>query len=1334
MAMKNKKRILILSASSILVLASCNVSMFKKAEKAAIETSVMQDEVGKLDNIGMALPLRAPEVGSISMHQSLGFEAVNRENGLVSVRVFAAVDGYKSIASAKVIRSIVKADGTVVKEEDEKAITTVYASLGDAVHPAWVNDSAPAYASNYYLVYQLNNIPEEYFLDDFSVRFEVRDGLDNVVAAESVVNARGVLGEELVGVVINATPVKTAEENSVENGGDGFPTFSAMKADNYITEAVVPEDHYTITNFYAAYAGKVTALAAGGISDYNGAFESCTSLARLVLPDTIEVFDNWCFNMSSNKALTEFTFPRDLKSVGGNRALPNASGIKKINYNAINFVNGPSDPSTMSLAVDEVIVSADVESLPDNLFYQTTYAAYGPALVTYGGTTAEWNALKTEDNANNGLFIYNVVASDTVKISVNVHLGDAYLVNDSSKTGELVYSDKISGKTMENIGPAGLPGMKFMGWFLDASFETPFSFDDALPDHDIDVYPKFEPHGAGVDPEHAIEVSDLSSSVSAETAPGMNKVYFSYTATDVAEEGDWRYFHVANFETTPGYTAALVNPSNKINVYAGSYGEANLMELVENAAANKMDVAQREGGASSYTSVKLFVHEGDTFIFEYDPTSNNKDWYGTFDFSVVSIANDTLATAIEVNKNETVAVASPVSNKAYYHAIYKYESSADESLAFTATGHNGASGFFRIFDVADMSSGIAYGQVYGTGEDSVNAKQVAFEAGHTYMIDAYIEYNADTAVYMDFILGGELPGTSPTNPAPYSLGSEYTAKILGGSKEYLAMDLADETIVAFETTAYSSGSSEPISIVVYSGEDVVFEATAASATTNASKVIKLPAGSYLIAVGYESFIPAAGNTWKLKTTAKEEGSVVEYPIDYEDLEDLESVIAGHSSNDTHFYRYTAVETGYLVGYGEMSGYSSYVYIKAEEDSAYTTIANGSGMDYAFPVTAGTSYIIKVDGKVYTSRPFTMSFATSLPADGSSADRALEIASDGSKNMFSKYRSKVYTTFTVSSDATYRFYTRNNNYGYNALSSLYKVGEEASAFTEFTKQNMVPFTGDYASSFEYQYYNEVSLTAGTYILEVSLNSSYYSSLEVYVEPIKAEESKDNAIAVDLSGDSASIACGLGGYFYKYEVPATSQRYLKVSPSGVTKGKLDVYDGADNLLATIENNGSATLDLDGISEIYLKAYGAAGTFELAVEHSEGLIRDGASMNSAYIYENMDDSNMMNVSGKLFKERDTFIEVTVEVAGTYRVWSHSEYDLELRKLLDANGDKVSGTGKNDDRFDKGTGYIGNNMDFYYEYTLEPGTYYIQAYSYTNTATIADGALAIGFELVAE
>ena len=97
-------------------------------------------------------------------------------------------------------------------------------------------------------------------------------------------------------------------------------------------------------------------------------------------------------------------------------------------------------------------------SLPDKFFK----SGYGPTKVIYEGTEAQWAALKTDTNANNGFFIEEVYCSDTTTSTVTYHYGDGKI---GEVTGD-VETTAINGHLLKNPGNP-IPneeGKEFKGW------------------------------------------------------------------------------------------------------------------------------------------------------------------------------------------------------------------------------------------------------------------------------------------------------------------------------------------------------------------------------------------------------------------------------------------------------------------------------------------------------------------------------------------------------------------------------------------------------------------------------------------------------------------------------------------------------------------------------------------------------------------------------------------------------------------------------------------------------------------------------------------------------
>ncbi|MCI7213137.1 MAG: leucine-rich repeat domain-containing protein, partial [Bacillales bacterium] len=301
-----KKTLLIVSTSFALGVGVIGSGVGALLHQKASAPGVMEDATLPSDEIGARVRLGAegdattdPTVAAPTFVNTLGYRLIDEESGAKSIRVYAVLNGYKGLNSASVTRKVEDSTGASVMKEKTIEFGYVYSSIKDAESVTW-DDALPAETDttkNYFVVFTLKNIPEAHWLDKLSVTFAVDNGAI-VKSAEALANVKGLMEQE-VGVGVTLA--------QAESG-----VIFAMKSHGAITEAVVPENYYKYEGHVATYVGKVTRL---GDPDDNmhGAFENCSSLTSVTLPDTITEMGGWSFSSSSK--LTAVRLPRDLANI-----------------------------------------------------------------------------------------------------------------------------------------------------------------------------------------------------------------------------------------------------------------------------------------------------------------------------------------------------------------------------------------------------------------------------------------------------------------------------------------------------------------------------------------------------------------------------------------------------------------------------------------------------------------------------------------------------------------------------------------------------------------------------------------------------------------------------------------------------------------------------------------------------------------------------------------------------------------------------------------------------------------------------------------------------------
>ena len=140
--MKNKSsKLLVLSLAALLGLAGCSsLPKGEESDKDVIGSSILVDEEGEQDEIGVAVNLRknsASSSVSAKIGQYWGFQKIDGVDGKISIRFIVAVSGIDDIYSMYVKRAVKDEAGNSVMAEKTIAIEKVYKSLSDVSSVTW---------------------------------------------------------------------------------------------------------------------------------------------------------------------------------------------------------------------------------------------------------------------------------------------------------------------------------------------------------------------------------------------------------------------------------------------------------------------------------------------------------------------------------------------------------------------------------------------------------------------------------------------------------------------------------------------------------------------------------------------------------------------------------------------------------------------------------------------------------------------------------------------------------------------------------------------------------------------------------------------------------------------------------------------------------------------------------------------------------------------------------------------------------------------------------------------------------------------------------------------
>ncbi len=914
--MKKNTKLLVLSLTSLMGLGLMGCDMAKAIptnEKA--EPEVIQDEATESDAIGnlLRLNLDTPVTSeTVNFAPAIGYQVFNETPEKMSLRIFAVVDGYKAISAAKITskvtsyredKTVAPQDETVIKAETEFQVTGVYSSIKSDLGVTWSElVSAVEFPNPYYMVYTLNNIPLDHYFDTITLTFSAT--ADTEKTKTLVFNPMGIHGDY-------ATNIRYGEI-------EGTGTYKAFKksAGSSIKHAYLPQKHVEITDFYAKPLGDIVALNPG---DNNGVFESWSNLEEVHLPDSITSIGGWAMSSSS---LKKANIPVGVTSTGST-IFSSGARLEELDYDAANLVNTNEYRNNVNV----LKVSAGVQSLPEKFFA----SGYGPTKVIYEGTEAQWAALKTDTNANNGFFIDEVYCSDTTTSTVTYHYGDGKI---GEVTGD-VATTAINGHLLKNPGNPvpNEAGKEFKGWYLDPNFQTPADF-TAEVSGNLDLYAKYDDFGPGISMDNPTILDPNSpASFSANLVPGKKAEYMKFTMPATAAHGDWFYLMVDKDSSS---VAADISSTSYMSPGITVYN-ANKEELVLGSDDIKDASKAQKVNRDDYR-VRFYAEPGETYYFKgVLHTSASSNVYGTIAFQLFTYANDTADEALDL----AYGVHADVENVSKYHkVIYKYVANDTKTVALYKTQTGGKYGGFTVVDAADPT--VALGTYNRSVDGFVTFDQ---EAGHTYLIEANADAEATAESHITIYVDDTPAGMSQNDPIDLALDTEVSVPDVHTQYVYYSLTLEEESTIKFVLSDGSSYTAKSIEVESETAQG----APSSGADVTLYKV--LSAGTHIVKVGYASSM-SSWVSFKLKATKVNAG------------DDAYSAVAADLSGAS--LTATATAGGYW--YKSSITAADYLSISASGlNGAVVTVYKGDGTTVLGSVTSGSAEaltILAIPGDIY----------------------------------------------------------------------------------------------------------------------------------------------------------------------------------------------------------------------------------------------------------------------------------------------------------------------------------------------------------------------------------
>ncbi len=1128
-----KKSLLIFSTSFALGIVAlgtgCGLKNEEKVDTTLDDVVLPSDEIGTKIRLGENNS-EGSVTTPITFDATLGYRVINETSGAKSVRVYAALNGYKGLKGASLTRKVTGSDGTLVKEEKTMQVNYVYSSIKDANLVTWDTPVSTEITTPYYMVYTLKDIPEEHWLDTVNVSFAIDNGSE-VRSGEAIYNVRGLIGDETEGV-------EYAQRTDVTDKNEYY----ARAINKTITKAVVASSCYTYEGHVATFMGEVTALDA---TSNTGAFEGCSSLTEVVLPDSINFFGNYTFYNAS--ALKKVRFPKNLTSISKS-AWSNAK-FKEVQWDALAFAN-PNDV-TIPFDLDQVTISSEVTSLPKTFMS----SSYKIKKVVYDGPLANFNALKTDENKDNGLFVDGVYATDNT-INITYHLGEA---NIAGETGDYV----VKSFPNQAFTPAtpSLSGKKFDGWYLDENLTTPFD-ETSILTANTDLYPKFSDFGNGISAEKPIVLGEENASFSETLVPGYEGVYFKYTAP-LDSTAKWHYLRIneENSVTNADLSIGVSSLGNqKIFVYKDSVSEENLQK--DSSSSYLTDKSNVQKLYSDDGFKRVWIEPGETYYFYadayYSSYSKDNQWYGDLAIEWKTNEADTIATALSLNYGEEVTPS--VSYKAAPVALYKYVATSSKQVAIFLNSYKQYYVNIVCYDATDgnnITKVVEARSKYDTSANVATSTTVMnLVEGHTYVFQASINDKTTDVKYFSFKLDDVPAGASISNAIAYSIGETIKSTDLGLNYVYYSFSLSEEKTVCFNLNGGSRYYAKKAQILSTTGEAIseevkevgVEEGSGYWAETYFGNLLslskKLEAGTYILKVSMDSSTQAPSDI-DISSKYLEAGDSFDDPLVATVVSNSATLVA---TSDGKFYSFVAANEGYMQ-FDVTAPDGVKVALLDSNGNAIATASNGGSL--VTEVTASQTVVLKAFG-ASGDATISISYPSEIQ-DGKSRDTAYALDFSASEEIDITDKTgtssidSVFFKFTVSTTGTYRFYSNSESLD-SKVNGVYE-GEIASklsnSYNDDDQNKHAGFT-----NYRYDFYVEVQLEAGkTYYADVKLPANGDAkALKLGLSMLKQGEVLTNPVEKAWDENTLTILSNSKSMFYSF-VADESQTYDLTASSSI-----------------------------------------------------------------------------------------------------------------------------------------------------------------------------------------
>ncbi len=833
-----KNKIMKIAALSSLLLGSGAALTAAALTPITTKENTPSDSVHLTEGETLAFPakrLAAEEVDSV--HSVLGVQYLTDETGTNSLRFVAALDGYQGLKSASFTRVIKDKEGTTLGT-NTLAVDTVYTSLVDADNVLWSTELPTGY--NYYMVYTMHNIPSDMKDAVLEVTFTTTPVTGDPITRSVAGNVLGVMGIPNPELGWSGGLANTLEDSNIDcSTYDGYyiaPTYIPAGTE----EIIFPERYVEVEGYVGKDLGPITVV--GEERPNYGAFESINGdkqgVRKIVLPDTIKAFDSYCY--SGMTGLREINFPRDLDQIGGNCF--SALELDTLYYDAINLTD-ENVHSAIQNPVGEVVVSHEVESLPNSLFGYSTEISK----ITYEGTEAEWAVLA--ENATNWVKeTTDVICSDTEIVTVTYDLGDGKL---GESEGTLTRS-VIVGKTAPNLGnpTPNDSGKIFDGWYTEAEGGEKYTFTEPVMEN-ITLYARYIDIPAGYSMDNPVMITEATEGT-AETLEALQYYYIEFTAPTE----DYWYFDL--------YNVVPNNPNSYLDPVITIFDETGTEIEGTDSSIDNFSSSRVTGFEDSM--LRIHLDAGETIIYRvcvgkpYSNTDPSYDW-GTFSYGIFTVEGDTLD-----DLGEELTYDGPEVTLSLYRPDDR-DQRIPHVLTYTALDTQTVS----LNVDTEVTSGWE-AVVYEENEAGEMDEVVTLHSGRPFVVfDAvagktyYIEVSAiwdDTfetsEETLTISLSGPQQGTAMSNPLPYTLGEELEVEIPDGIDAHYYSTTVAGGSYAITLSGGSTSYAKIATIYNQAGEMIkeireVGESDWWGSSTYGSDVyeeIALEAGTYIIKLNY----------------------------------------------------------------------------------------------------------------------------------------------------------------------------------------------------------------------------------------------------------------------------------------------------------------------------------------------------------------------------------------------------------------------------------------------------------------------------------------------------